>query len=182
MTLPAFAAGRRSCYWQPAAVQQSIDIHVVCSCPPGSQQQTRRSGVRRPNDGTDGRTDRRTERRTPDSFMSTLLCILCRQCQQFGWEVQQYHGSFGDLAWRQRHSRVHFKTLRVWAVWRHHAVQAGATWLKTFLLNHKHTPCDDVTNWETTDFSLPLQNPTTCFCCNYHCCWSPKSLMTAYHP
>ena len=40
------------------AVQQSIDV----SWPPGPQQQTRSSGVRRP-DGT----DRRTDRRTPDS-------------------------------------------------------------------------------------------------------------------
>jgi len=42
-------------------VQQSIDI----SCPPGPQQQTRRSGVRRPNDGTDGQTDGRT----PDRYI-----------------------------------------------------------------------------------------------------------------
>ena len=42
-------------------VQQSIDI----SCPPGPQQQTRRSGVRRPNDGTEGRT----HGRTPDRYI-----------------------------------------------------------------------------------------------------------------
>jgi len=42
-------------------VQQSIDI----SCPPSPQQQTRRSGVRRPNDGTDGQTDGQT----PDRYI-----------------------------------------------------------------------------------------------------------------
>jgi len=45
--LPAFAAA--------PAVQQSIDF----SCPPGAQQQTRSSGVRRTNDGTDRQTDGR---------------------------------------------------------------------------------------------------------------------------
>ena len=43
-----------SCCCAPA-VQQSIDI----SCVPGPVQQTRRSGVRRPNDETDRRTDTR---------------------------------------------------------------------------------------------------------------------------
>jgi len=40
-------------------VQQSIDI----SCPPGPQQQTRRSGVQRPDDEMDGHTDRLTDAR-----------------------------------------------------------------------------------------------------------------------
>jgi len=50
VTLLAFAAdcNRRAA----AAPSLSIDI----SCPPGPQQQTRRCGVRRPNDGTDGQT------------------------------------------------------------------------------------------------------------------------------
>jgi len=39
-------------------VQQSTDI----SCLPGPQQQTRRSGVRRPRDGTDRQTDGRQPR------------------------------------------------------------------------------------------------------------------------
>ena len=43
------------------AVQQSIDT----AWPPGPQQQTRRSGMQRPNDATDGQTDGRT----PDSFI-----------------------------------------------------------------------------------------------------------------
>jgi len=38
------------------AMQQSIDI----SRPPGAEQQTRRSGMRQSNDGTDGQTGRRT--------------------------------------------------------------------------------------------------------------------------
>ena len=37
-------------------MQKSIDI----CWPPGPQQQTRRSGVRRPNDGMEGQTDGRT--------------------------------------------------------------------------------------------------------------------------
>ena len=46
VTLLAFAAVRR-------AAATSIDI----SCPPGPQQQTRRTLVQRPIDGTDRRTD-----------------------------------------------------------------------------------------------------------------------------
>jgi len=46
----------RSCWWAPA-VQQSIAI----SCPPGPQQQTRRTLLQRSMDGTDRRADRRTD-------------------------------------------------------------------------------------------------------------------------
>ena len=46
----------------PPLLKQSIDI----SCPPGPQQQTCSSGVRRAN-GTDGQTDRRTPYRSIDS-------------------------------------------------------------------------------------------------------------------
>jgi len=53
VALPAF--GRHT-----PVVQQSIDI----SCPSGPQQQTRSSGVRRP-DGT----DRQTDGRTRDSYI-----------------------------------------------------------------------------------------------------------------
>jgi len=44
----------------PPLLKQSIDI----SCPPGPQQQTCSSGVRRAN-GTDGQTDRRTPSTQP---------------------------------------------------------------------------------------------------------------------
>jgi len=47
MTLPAFAAERRA-----AAPLLLGDIF----CPHGAQQQTRRTPLLRPNDGTDGRT------------------------------------------------------------------------------------------------------------------------------
>jgi len=60
--MPAFAAARAAAQLLlsagPPAVQQSIDI----SWPPGPQQQTRSSGVRRP-DGTDRQTDGRTDGR-----------------------------------------------------------------------------------------------------------------------
>ena len=46
--------------------------------PPGPQQQTRSSGVRRSN-GTDGQTDEQTDGRTQDSFIEPAP--LCRQCQ-----------------------------------------------------------------------------------------------------
>ena len=52
------AAGRRAAaplLLSAGRAAKSIDI----SWPPGTQQQTRRSGVRRPNDGTDGQTDAR---------------------------------------------------------------------------------------------------------------------------
>jgi len=49
------------------AVQQSIDV----SWPPGPQQQTRSSGVRLPNGGT----DRQTDGRTPDRFMHTARAV-----------------------------------------------------------------------------------------------------------
>ena len=49
--LLAFAAGA------PAWSADLIDRYLVAA---GPQQQTRRSGVRRPNDGTDRQTDRRT--------------------------------------------------------------------------------------------------------------------------
>jgi len=42
------------------AAIDSIDV----SRPPGPQQQTRSSGVWRPNDGTDGQWDRQTDRLT----------------------------------------------------------------------------------------------------------------------
>ena len=53
----------------PPAMQQSIDIFWL----PGPQQQTRSSGVRRP-DGTDRRTDGRS------TVAQTLIRILCGQC------------------------------------------------------------------------------------------------------
>jgi len=52
---------RRRCCWAPA-VQESIDI----SCPPGPQQQTRRTLLQRSIGGTDKRTDRRTPYRYID--------------------------------------------------------------------------------------------------------------------
>jgi len=63
VVLPAFAAVRRAAARLlltagPPAVQQSIDI----SWPPGPQQQTSSSGMRRP-DETDGQTHRRTDGR-----------------------------------------------------------------------------------------------------------------------
>jgi len=45
---------RRPCCWAQAL---SIDT----SCPPGAQQQTRRTQQRLSNDGTDRRTDKRTD-------------------------------------------------------------------------------------------------------------------------
>jgi len=62
--LPALSAVRRAAARVlltagPPAVQQSIDIF----CLPGPQQQTCRSGVQRPNVGTDGQTDGRTDAR-----------------------------------------------------------------------------------------------------------------------
>jgi len=65
VTLPAFGSARRAAaplllIAGPPAVQQSIDI----SCSPGLQQQTRRSDVRRPNDGTDRQTGGQTDGRT----------------------------------------------------------------------------------------------------------------------
>ena len=48
-----------------SAVQQSINT----SCPPGTQQQTRNSSVRRANDETDRQTDGQTDRRTPDRYI-----------------------------------------------------------------------------------------------------------------
>ena len=60
MTLPAFAAAAPCCCGAAAAGrpagqhgQQSIDV----SCPPGAQQQTRRTLLQRSTDGTDRRTD-----------------------------------------------------------------------------------------------------------------------------
>ena len=69
----AFAAARHAAAWllltaDLSAVQQSIDI----SWPPGPQQQTRSSRVRRP-DWTDGQRDGRTDGRTPDSCISPAL-------------------------------------------------------------------------------------------------------------
>jgi len=63
VALPAFAAARRAAARLlltagPPAVQQSIDISWL----PGPQQQTRSSGVRRP-DGTDRQTYGRTDGR-----------------------------------------------------------------------------------------------------------------------
>jgi len=60
VALPAFAAARRAAApllltAGPLAVQQSTNI----SRPPGPQQQTLSSGVRRPGGQTDGRTDGR---------------------------------------------------------------------------------------------------------------------------
>jgi len=60
----AFAAARHAAAWllltaDLSAVQQSIDI----SWPPGPQQQTRSSRLRRP-DWTDGQRDGRTDGRT----------------------------------------------------------------------------------------------------------------------
>jgi len=52
-------------------VQQSIDI----SWPPGPQQQTRRSGVRRPNDEADRETDGHP------TITQTLLPKLREQCE-----------------------------------------------------------------------------------------------------
>jgi len=48
VTLLAFAAERALCCCGARRPPPSIDI----SCPPGPQQQTRRSGVWPPNDGT----------------------------------------------------------------------------------------------------------------------------------
>jgi len=62
------------CCWAPA-MQQSIDI----SCPPGPQQQTHKSGMRRAN-GTDG----------PATVTYTLLCILCKKCQQCTEHIPVY--------------------------------------------------------------------------------------------
>ena len=61
---------------RPPLLQQSIDI----SCPPGPQQQTCSSGVRRP-DWTDGRTDRHRQTNGGPIVAQTLLRILCGQCQ-----------------------------------------------------------------------------------------------------
>jgi len=49
----AFAAVRR------AAWRRSLSINV--SCPSGPQQQTRRSGVRRPKDGADRQRDEQAD-------------------------------------------------------------------------------------------------------------------------
>ena len=48
----------------------SIDI----SCPPGAQQQTRRSGMQRSIDGTDGRTD--------TVLLHRPCRLLCEKCLQ----------------------------------------------------------------------------------------------------
>ena len=58
----------RSCYCLPA-VQQSTDI----SCPPGPQQQTHSSGVRRPNDGTDRWTDARQFHRLCSAYYASSV-------------------------------------------------------------------------------------------------------------
>jgi len=62
LLLRARAAARLLLTASPPTVQQSIDNFW----PPGIQQQTRSSGMRRPG-GTDGPTDRQTVGRTPDS-------------------------------------------------------------------------------------------------------------------
>jgi len=77
-TLLAFAAERRAAaHLLPSAgwpaVQQPIDI----SCPAGAQQQTRSSGVRRSNDGTDRQTDRRTPGLYIDPAASSVSKLAC---------------------------------------------------------------------------------------------------------
>jgi len=58
--LPTFTAERRTAAsLLLSATQQSIDI----SCPPGTQQQTLTSNLRRVSDGTDGQTDKSTDGR-----------------------------------------------------------------------------------------------------------------------
>jgi len=69
VALPAFAAARRAAAQLLLtaglpAVQQSIDRPI--SWPPGPQQQTRSSGVRRP-DGRDERTGGQTDGRLTDA-------------------------------------------------------------------------------------------------------------------
>ena len=60
----------RSCCWAPA-VQQSIDI----SCPPGAQQQTRRTLLQRSINETVRRTDRRTPNRYPDTAAYSAISV-----------------------------------------------------------------------------------------------------------
>jgi len=60
VALSAFAAERRSAApLTLSAGQQSIDIF----CSPAAQQQTRSSGVRRANNGTDGHINGQTDAR-----------------------------------------------------------------------------------------------------------------------
>jgi len=67
VTLPAFAA------LSPVVQQATIDVLRT----PGPQQQTRRSGVWRPNDGTvtqtDGRTDKRPTVYCPFIIITTTI-------------------------------------------------------------------------------------------------------------
>ena len=78
VALPAFVDDRRPCSnpsisrdrWARAfAAERRAAVPLGAgrchiSCPSGPQQQTRRSGVRRPQDGTDRQTDGQTDRRT----------------------------------------------------------------------------------------------------------------------
>jgi len=60
VTLLAFAAERRAAVRAAdSSGRPTPPLSIDISRPPGPQQQTRRSGVRRPNDETSRQTDRR---------------------------------------------------------------------------------------------------------------------------
>ena len=69
VTLPAVAAAAPLLL--SAGMQQTVDI----SCPPGAQQLTCSSGVRRVNDGTDRQTDGRTVDRSVDPSARTMRAL-----------------------------------------------------------------------------------------------------------
>jgi len=74
MALPAFAAKRRAT--APfAAERRRPPLSTDISCPPGAQQQTRRTPQRLSNDGTDRRTDGRTWDRYVEPAAHTVRAV-----------------------------------------------------------------------------------------------------------
>ena len=74
VALLAFAAERRAPVRSLRSVGRvTIDRYLYCA--PGPQQQTRRSGVRRPNAGTDRQTDGLTPDRCIDPAPHTMRAV-----------------------------------------------------------------------------------------------------------